>query len=72
MGRVGGLCQLCDLGALRGVSNVHDLHVWAYGAASRVALSVHLVADLEVPDLDEPEYAPDGRETRTLALVNMD
>lgn len=33
-----------DLMAIPGVANVHDLHVFGYGA-NRVALTVHLVAD---------------------------
>jgi solute carrier family 30 (zinc transporter), member 2 len=33
-----------ELQTIQGVSNVHDLHVWSFGA-DRVAMTVHIVAD---------------------------
>ena len=36
---------VAELASLPGVANVHDVHAWSFGSGSRVALSVHLVAD---------------------------
>jgi zinc transporter 2 len=40
-----------DLTELRGVANVHDLHIWSYGTG-RTAMTVHLVADYPAEALE--------------------
>lgn len=42
---------VADLSAIRGVANVHDLHIWSFGTG-RIAMTVHLVADDRVTALE--------------------
>lgn len=40
------IARLADaLYAIPGVSNVHDVHVWAFGGNGRIALTAHLIVD---------------------------